>query len=72
MFIVNKYVMCVFFVLYGMRVFQHPQKYQNSYRARMREEKAMAEIEAQEPGADETQDLDVHQRAQCLLESFRN
>ena len=38
----------------------------------MREEKAMAEIEAQEPGADEAQDLDGHQRAQCLLENFRN
>ena len=52
----------------GTRKLEH--KYQNSYRARKREEKAMAEIEAQEPVADEAEDLDGHQRAQCLLDNL--
>ena len=46
------------------------QKYQNNYRVRKRKEKAMAKIEAQEPVADEAQDLDNHQIAQCLLDNL--
>ena len=36
----------------------------------MREEKAMAEIEAQEAVGHEPEELDGHQRAQCLLDNL--